>query len=103
MSQASGGVWNLLDEIPGTFDDYEDGLCGCGDDVTAVMEIDAGDLLISCSTCGKSLIPFDDWGSVCMEPLAIDVEFVQEHHHNWDTIGCDCNYWFELKTKVPKE
>lgn len=94
------GLWDLTgDESDG----YEDGLCGCGDDVIAVMEIDAGDLLISCSTCGKNLLPIDDYSSVYMEPLPIDVECIQEHDHHWDTYGCDCNFYWELKAKVPHE
>ena len=95
--------FGLLDELPEGPERYEDGLCDCGDDVTAVLEVDCGDLLISCSTCGKNLLPLDDYGLVCMDPLPVDVEFVQEHQHNWDTLGCDCDYYWELKTQVPKE
>lgn len=101
MSQVSAsGLWLLDDDGP---DDYESGLCGCGEDMTAVMEIDSGELSISCSTCGKSLLPIDDHDYVYMEPIPIDVECIQEHDHHWDTIGCDCNYHWELKTKVPHD
>jgi hypothetical protein len=93
----------LFDDVPGSYDSYEDGLCGCGDDVTAVMEIDAGDLLISCSTCGKSLLPIDDQAAVYSEPIPVELECIQEHDHHWDTVGCDCNYYWELKTRVPTE
>lgn len=93
----------LFDEIPSDLEGYEDGLCECGDDVTAVMEIDSGDLSISCSTCGKSLLPFDDQDLIYMEPIPVDVECMQTHDHHWDTIGCDCNYYWELKTRVPKD
>ena len=103
MLSASGGVWELLDEIPDCPEGYEDGLCECGEDVTAVMEIDSGDLLISCSTCGKNLLPLDDYDLVFMDPVPVNVECFQEHHHNWDTVGCDCNFYWELKTKVPHD
>lgn len=102
MSQVSAsGLWLLDDD--GEPDRYEDGLCGCGEAATPVMEIDSGDLSISCSTCGMSLLPLDDQDYVYMEPIPVDVECIQEHDHHWDTIGCDCNYYWELKTRVPKD
>lgn len=99
MSQAKEDLW-LLDEFPESPEGYEDGLCGCGEDATPVMEIDSGDLLISCSTCGMSLLPLGDQDYIYMEPIPVDVECIQEHDHHWDTVGCDCNYYWELKTKV---
>lgn len=93
---------HLLDDVPGDSEGYENGLCECGDDVRASLEISEGALLISCLTCGKNLLPIDDHDLICMDPIEVDVECLQEHDHHWDTIGCDCNYWWELKTRVPK-
>lgn len=96
----SSNPFKLLDEIPGE-DNWEDRLCDCGEEIRASLEIDEGALSISCLTCGKNLLPHDDYELICMGPTEVDVEFVQEHRHNWDTLGCDCNYYWELKTKVP--
>lgn len=96
------GVWQL-DEIPGSTEAYGDELCQCGEDITAVMEVDSGTLSISCSTCGMSLLPSDDQDLVYSEPISVEVECIQNHIHHWDTVGCDCDYYWELKAKVPKD
>jgi hypothetical protein len=89
---SSGGSWD---------DESWSEVCECGEDVSAKLEIDAGDLSISCSTCGKSLLHENDL--VYMEPIPVDVECIQEHDHHWDTYGCDCDFYWELKTRTPKE
>lgn len=95
--------FHLLDEIPGENEPWDEtwsALCECGDGGTPSLEIDSGDVLISCSTCGKSL--FHENELVFMEPTPIDVECIQDHNHHWDTVGCDCDFYWELKTRTPK-
>lgn len=95
---------DLFDEIPGNDSPWDEAwraLCDCGENATPSLEIDSGDVLISCSTCSKSL--FHETELVYLEPTPVDVECIQDHNHHWDTIGCDCDFYFELKTQVPKE
>jgi hypothetical protein len=93
--------FKLFDDIPGEDPWQDDGLCDCGDDRTVRAEIDGGDLLISCSTCGKNLL--HEHELVFMEPTEVDLKCIQDHNHHWDTLGCECDFYWELKVRSPKE
>lgn len=97
---------HLFEEVSGNddgpWDDVWSALCECGDAGTPTLEIDSGDVLITCSTCGMSLFREDEL--VFMGAIPIEVECIREHDHHWDTIGCECDFYWELKTaKAPKE
>jgi hypothetical protein len=92
--------FELFDELPDESTEYYDeGLCDCPSGPDAKLEIDAGDVVLSCAVCGKSLLAPDDTGSVYMDSIPVDVECIQEHNHHWDTIGCDCDFYWALKTR----
>lgn len=90
----------LFNDTPNDVPDYEDGLCDCPGGPDARLDIDCGDISLTCAVCGKSLLTYDDTGLVFMDSTPVDATCIQEHDHHWDTIGCDCDYYWELKTRT---